>query len=164
MIPRKPLSITFTILLALAAIVTVSFGQATKTSDTSNIERAVLARLAEIQSAAEALDPDKVFSYVLENDKGSLAQNGVLLLTRKEALESTRRGFQGLKKVAYTFDQQHVTVISPTVALATGEGSSSFTTTDGRVYTTRFAQSVVFVLTNGEWKVLHSHRSFPTGQ
>ena len=26
---------------------------------------------------------------------------------------------------------------------------------------TRFVQSVVFVLTNGEWRVFHSHRSFP---
>jgi ketosteroid isomerase-like protein len=150
--------------LAIAAIVTASWGQARKNSDPQDIETAILARLAEIQNAAQALDPDKVFSFVLENNKGALVQNGKLLLTRGEALESTRQGFQRLQKVVYHMDQQHVTVIDPTVALVTGEGSSSATTDDGKTISGRFAQSVVFVLTNGEWKVLHAHRSFPPTQ
>ena len=145
----------------IIAAVAVSQGQSGKNSTSSDTHKAVLARLAEIQTAAQSLDPDKVFSFVLENDRGSLAQNGKLFLTRKEALESTKQGFRGLEKVSYRFDEQHVTLLSPTVALATGEGSSSATLDDGRTLTTRFAQSVVFVLTNGDWKVLHAHRSFP---
>jgi hypothetical protein len=155
----KVLIVTVAAALAVLAAVTVSQGQSTKNSATPDVQKAVLARLVEIQNAAQALDPDKVFSYVLENDTGALAQNGRLFLTRKEALESTKRGFQGLQKVDYQFDQQHVTLLSPTVALATGEGLSSATTVDGRTFATRFAQSVVFVLTNGEWKVFHAHRS-----
>jgi hypothetical protein len=147
--------------LVIMAAGTVSHGQSNKNSTSPDIQKAVLARLAEIQNAAQALDPDKVFSFVLENDTGALAQNGKLFLTRKEALESTKRGFQGLQKVDYRFEQQHVTLLSPTVALATGEGSSSATTDDGRIFTTRFAQSVVLVLTNGEWMVFHAHRSYP---
>ena len=152
------------IVVALAAMVIVALGQTKKNPEPGDIETAVLGRLTEIQSAAQSLDPDKVFSFVLENNKGALVQNGRFFLTRGEALESTRRGFQGLQKVAYQFDQQHVTVISPTVALATGEGSSSATTADGRTFTTRFAQSVLLVLTNGEWKVLHAHRSSAPSQ
>jgi ketosteroid isomerase-like protein len=147
--------------LVIIAAATVSQGQSGKSAASPDIQKAVLARLAEIQNAAQALDPDKVFSFVLENDAGALAQNGKLFLTRKEALESTKQGFQGLQKVDYRFDQQHVTLLSPTIALATGEGSSSATTEDGRTFTTRFAQSVVLVLTNGEWKVFHAHRSSP---
>lgn len=147
--------------LGIIGAVTVSQGQSTKESTSQDVQKAVLARLAEIQNAAEALDPDKVFSFVLENDQGVLAQNGKLFRTRREALESTKQGFQGLQKVEYRFDQQYVTLLSPTVALATGEGLSSATTKDGRTFTTRFAQSVIFVLTNGDWKVFHAHRSFP---
>lgn len=147
--------------LAIMAAVTVSRGQSNKDSTSPDLQKAVLARLADVQNAAQALDPDKVFSFVLENDAGALAQNGKLFLTRKEALESTKRGFQALQKVDYRFDQQHVALLSPTVALATGEGSSSATTVDGRTFSTRFAQSVVLVLTNGEWMVFHAHRSFP---
>jgi ketosteroid isomerase-like protein len=147
--------------LVILAAVAFSQTQATRHSDPPEVQKAVLARLAEIQKGAEALDPEKVFSFVLENDAGVLAQNGKLFLTRTEALESTRLGFQRLQKVSYRFDEQHVTVLAPTVALATGEGSSSATLEDGRTVTTHFAQTVVFVLTNGEWKVFHSHRSFP---
>jgi hypothetical protein len=124
-------------------------------------ESAVLARLAEIQAAAEALDPDKVFSFVLENDHGALVQNGVLLRTRAEALAATRQGFGGLQQVSYRFNQQHVSFLSPTIALVVGEGSSSATVLDGRILSNQFAQSVVLVATNGGWKVLHAHRSFP---
>ena len=145
--------------LALLAV-TASQGQADK-SPASPAQAAVLARLAEIQKAAQALDADKVFSFVLENNSGAAVQNGRLFLTREQALESTKRGLEALQKVEYQFDQQHVTLLAPTVALAVGEGSSTATTADGRTISTHFAQSVVLVLTNGEWKVFHSHRSFP---
>ena len=135
-------------------------GQADKSARPAP-EDAVLARLAEIQAAAQALDADKVFSFVVDNDRGALIQNGQFYLTRKEALESTRRGFQVLQKIEYKFNQQHVTFPSPSVALATGEGVSSATTVDGRTFTTAFTQSVLLTLTNNEWKVFHAHRSFP---
>jgi len=158
---RKIITAAVTSAFVIIAAVAVSQGQSGKTSTSPDVQKAVLARLTEIQNAAQALDPDKVFSFVLENNAGALVQNGKLFLTRKEALESTKQGFQRLQKVDYRFDQQHITLLSPTVALATGEGSSSATTDDGRTFTTQFAQSVIFVLTNGEWKVFHSHRSFP---
>lgn len=158
---RKIMTVAIVSSLVIIAVVAVSQGESSKGSTPPDVQKAVLARLAEIQDAAQALNPDKVFSFVLENDAGALAQNGKLFLTRKEALESTKQGFQGLQKMSYKLDEQHITLLAPTVALATGEGSSSATLEDGRTITTRFAQSVVFVLTNGEWKVFHAHRSFP---
>lgn len=158
---RKIITATFASAFVIIAAVAVSQGQSGNSATPPDVQKAVLARLAEIQGAAQALDPDKVFSFVLENDAGALAQNGKLFLTRKEALESTKQGFRGLQKVSYQFDKQRVTLLSPTVALAVGEGDSSATLDDGRVLDTHFVQSVVFVLTNGEWKVFHSHRSFP---
>ena len=95
----------------------------------------------------------------MQNEHGALAQNGRLFLTREAALETTKQGFQGLRKVDYRFEQQHVTLLSPTIALAVGEGDSTVLLQDGRSLEAHFVQSVVFVLTNGEWKVFHSHRS-----
>lgn len=100
---------------AIIVLAAVGQGQANKNSTPPEVQRAVLARLAEIQAAAEKLDPDKVFSFVMENDAGALAQNGRLFLTRQEALESTKRGFQRLEKIEYRFDQQHVTSLSPSM-------------------------------------------------
>lgn len=159
--PKRSVTVATVSVLFITAAIAVSQGQSSDDAVSPDIEKAVLARLAEIQDAAQSLDPDKVFSFVMENDKGSLAQNGRLFLTRKEALESTRQGFQGLQNVSYQLDKQHVTLLSPTVALAVGEGDSTATLQDGRTIDTRFVQSVIFVLTNGEWKVFHSHRSFP---
>jgi ketosteroid isomerase-like protein len=158
---RKTITVAVGSALLIMAAVAVSQGQSSKSSTPPDVQKAVLARLAEIQDAAEALDPDKVFSFVMENDQGALAQNGKLFLTRKEALESTKQGFERLQKVSYRFDKQHVTLLCPTVALAVGEGESSATLDDGRTLSNHFVQSVVFVLTSGEWKVFHSHRSFP---
>jgi len=150
---------TIASVLAMTAVVSTSPGEAATPTDSISAEKAVLARLGEIQKAAEGMDADKVFSYVLENDKGAVAQNGRLLLTRNEALDSTKAGFQALQKVAYHFDHHYVTLLSPTIALVVSDGSSSATTQDGRAVSARFAQTVVFVLTNSEWKVVHSHRS-----
>jgi hypothetical protein len=158
---KKILIMAIVTSLVIIAAVAVSRGESGNRATPPEVQKAVLARLAEIQEAAQALDPDKVFSFVLENNEGALAQNGKLFLTRKEALESTKQGFKGLQKVSYRLNEQHVTLLAPTVALATGEGSSSVTLEDGRTLTTRFAQSVVLVLTNGEWMVFHAHRSFP---
>src|SRR5678809_1477784 len=91
---------SISIIIVLTA---VAQGQPRKNSAPPEVQKAVLARLAEIQSAAENLDPDKVFSFVLDNDAGALAQNGRLFLTRQEALESTKRGFQRLQKIEYRF-------------------------------------------------------------
>lgn len=157
----RPITVVILSALSILAAPAASQGQPSKDSTSQDVQKAVLSRLAEIQNAAQALDPDKVFSFVIENDKGALAQNGTLFLTREEALESTRQGFQGLANVSYRFDEQHVIVLSPTVALAVGEGESSATLDDGRTIGAHFVQSVVFVLTDGEWKVVHSHRSFP---
>lgn len=144
--------------LMIAAVVLASQGQTARTTD---IEKAVLEQLTGIQDAAENMDVEAVFSYMLENDKGSLISDGRLMLTRQEARESTKRGFEGLEKVSYKFDRQFVNVLSPTIAVAIGEGTSSVTTLDGRSFVTPFAQTVVFVLTDGEWKISHAHRSFP---
>jgi hypothetical protein len=146
-------------ILGVLAGSTLGYAQSDSSSAPPEIRKAILARMAEIQAAAESFDADKVFSFVLENNAGALAQNGRLFLTREEALESTKRGFQGLQHIEYKFDEQHITLLSPTVALAVGDGVSSGKGADGRTFSGRFAQSVIFVLTDGEWRVFHSHRS-----
>ena len=147
--------------IVMVGTVTAALGQTGGSALLSDVEKAVELRLTEIQAAAQALDPEKVFSSVLENDKGALVEDGKLHRTRDDALQSTQRGFRRLKKIDYQFDQQHITLLSRSVALAVGEGSTSATTVDGKTFHTRFAQTVILTLNDGEWKVIHAHRSFP---
>ena len=151
------------LMLATIALVTSS-ETAPPHSPPPEIEKAILARMNEIQAAAEALDADQVFRFVIEDDAGVIAQNGKLFMTRSNALESTRQSFESLRQagahLAYHFDQQHVTLLSPSLALVVGEGTTSVSTADGRNSKTQFAQSVLLLRTNGDWKVFHAHRSF----
>ncbi|HTL55737.1 MAG TPA: nuclear transport factor 2 family protein [Candidatus Limnocylindrales bacterium] len=157
--------IVFYLPLTIATVLTLAaLAHAQLAKKPQRVEDAVLARLGEIENAAEKLDSEKVFSFVLENNHGALVQNGRIFLTRTDALENTKQGFQRLEKVHYALGPQHVTMLAPTVALVIGQGASEATTLDGRSLTTQFAQSVVLVHTNGEWKVIHAHRSFSSAR
>jgi len=99
------LSMVFLLVAAPLALAVGFSGDHTNPAEPSppDAEKAVLARLTQIQTAAQNLDPDKVFSFVMQNEHGALAQNGRLFLTREAALETTKQGFQGLRKVDYRF-------------------------------------------------------------
>ncbi len=127
--------------------------------ETKSIEAAVLDTNAKMTQAAQALDADRMFSFMLDTNKGSVIQNGAIALTREQALDQVRRGFRGLSKIEYRWKQQHVTVVSPTVAVLVGEGESTATTQQGETFVTPFAQTQVFKLTDGTWKILHAHHS-----
>jgi hypothetical protein len=71
------------------------------------------------------------------------------------------QGMQQLKDLSYSYTQKYITVISLTVVLWVGEGTSSATLKDGRQVSVPFAETIVFVLKDGKWKVLHAHRSIP---
>ncbi len=130
-------------------------------AESQSVEKMVLAVSAEMTRAGEAADADRLFSYMLETDKGSVIQNGVFLATREEALERVRSNLRGIDKIQYHWKRQHVTVLAPEVALLTAEGESVVTTSTGETFTTPFAQTVVFVRRAGSWKAVHAHQSSP---
>jgi uncharacterized protein (TIGR02246 family) len=125
------------------------------------IEKAILEVHAKMKKAAENRDADALYDFVLDTDKGVIIEDGRLLRTRKEALDSTRQGLQGITDLSYTYNQKHITVISPTVALWVADGTSSVTINDGRKISVPFAETIIFVQRDGQWKVLHAHRSAP---
>jgi uncharacterized protein (TIGR02246 family) len=145
-------------LIMLAALSAILFASE---PDNKSIEAAVLDTSAKMTQAAQALDADLMFSFMLETNKGSVIQNGIIALTREQALDQVRRGFRGLSKIEYRWKQQHVTVVSPTLAILVGEGESTATTQQGDTFMTPFAQTQVYALKDGRWKVLHAHHSSP---
>jgi uncharacterized protein (TIGR02246 family) len=149
------------VLVGIPALVAGGFAASAAGADTKSIEEAVLAVSAEMTKAGEALDAERLFSYMLDTDKVSVIQNGVALTTRQEALEQVRSNLRGIAAIQYRWKSQHVTVLSPEVALLAAEGESTATTTAGQTFSTPFAQTVVFVLKEGRWKALHAHQSAP---
>jgi len=125
------------------------------------IEKAVLETNAKMTAAANSLNADAFFDYILDSAKGVVIQNGTLFKTRQEALEAVKRSFIGFAKLERQIESPQVTVVSPELALLTGEGTTHATFTDGREITTHFAVSLIFQLKDGQWKVLHGHYSTP---
>ena len=153
------------VLVLCAALLTAAFAApqegALTPSGRTAIEKAVLEVNAQMTRAAEDRDIDRLFSFMLPNDRGSIVQSGSLLLTREEALATVKGNFQGVASVKYRWSRQLVTVISPTTALLVGDGESEFRTAQDppATFVRRFSQTVLFVLTDGKWKVLHAHMS-----
>ncbi|RIK72695.1 hypothetical protein DCC62_19025 [candidate division KSB1 bacterium] len=125
------------------------------------IEQAIVDVQAKMQQAAQQGDVDALYAYVLKMDKGVIIEDGRIRWTRQEALNSTKQGLQGLKDLSYVYTQKHITVISPAMALWVGEGTSSAILQDGRQISAPFAESILFVQKDGQWKVFHAHRSVP---
>jgi uncharacterized protein (TIGR02246 family) len=153
-----------TVILTVAGLfllVGVGMPQARQTGGPRPVEEAVLAASAEMERAAEAVDAERLFTFMLDTDKGLVIQNGVFLATREEALHQVKSNLRGISKIEYRWKRQHVTVLSTDVALLTAVGESIATTTEGQVIATPFAQTVVFVMREGHWKALHAHQSSP---
>jgi uncharacterized protein (TIGR02246 family) len=125
------------------------------------VEKAVLKTHIQMSQADNSLDADKFFSYILDFDKGLIIQDGRLFQTRQEAYEIVKQGFEGISQLKRTYEQTYVTVISPEAALLTARGTSTVTLSDGQTFSSPFAVSMVYVLRDGHWKVLHGHYSVP---
>jgi uncharacterized protein (TIGR02246 family) len=126
-----------------------------------DIEKAVLKIHNQMVRADASLDADEFFSYILDFDKGLIIRDGLMFKTRQEAYEVIKEGYKGISKIKRTYEINHVTVISPQTALLTAQGTSTVTLTDGRTFSGPFALSMIYVLRDGQWKVLHGHYSAP---
>jgi uncharacterized protein (TIGR02246 family) len=125
------------------------------------VEKAVLEVHERMTKAAQDPDAEKMFSFILDAGPGTIIQNGVYMKSRQDALEAVRNGLQGVSKVGRSYNQTRVTVLSPEAALLTGNGTTTITLMDGREFDSPFAVTELFVLRNGEWKLLHGHHSVP---
>jgi uncharacterized protein (TIGR02246 family) len=149
------------VLVGIPGLVASGLAAVAGGDETEDIEEAVRAVSAEMTRAGEALDADRLFGYMLDTDKVSVIQNGVVMTTRREALEQVRGNLRTLVAVRYDWKRQYVTVLSPEVAVLAAEGQSTATTAAGQTFTTPFAQTVVFVRRDGAWRAIHAHQSAP---
>jgi ketosteroid isomerase-like protein len=155
------LKVLFLLACVPAAWITQHDSQKMSIEQQQAIEQAIVDVQAKMQQAAQQGDVDALYAYVLEMDKGVIIEDGRIRWTRQEALNATKQGLQGLKDLSYVYAQKRITVISPTMALWVGEGTSSATLQDGGQISVPFAESILFVKKEGQWKVFHAHRSVP---
>lgn len=136
-------------------------GQSRSSQDEAAIRQAVLAANTRITAAANALDVDTMFDAIVNTDQRLIIQDGRLLPPSRQARETIRRGFAAVASIHRQFDHTEVTVLSGDTALLVGTGSSTVTLRDGQTVTSPFAVSNLFILQEGQWKILHGHYSLP---
>lgn len=152
--PRLPATL---LLLAVAGIVSAAPPVATPAA----LVQAVLEANDTLTAAANRLDAEAFFALIAESDESRIIQDGRLFTTRAEAIAAFRQGSQGVAKIERRFNDPHVTVLASDVALLTAAGSTALTLQDGRSFESPFAVSLVFVLRDGRWILLHGHFSVP---
>ena len=154
------LLLTFALGLILVGPVQASATNLTE-AERARVEREVLAANSEMNKAAESLDVGALFDSILDEAKGPIIQDGLLFPTRGEAKAVVERGHQGVQSLTRKFQQTYVTVLSTDTALLTASGTSKVVLMDGRILEAPFAVSLVFVLRDGQWKVIQGHYSVP---
>lgn len=125
------------------------------------VEAAIRATHRQMQDAAGRLDAAALYAHVLDTGTPPIAEDGILFGSHEAALASTRAGLSAVSRLSYRYAHESVKVISKDVALWVADGTTSVTLQDGREFAAPFAETIVFVLKHGEWKVLHAHRSAP---
>lgn len=131
----------------------------TEDAGKDTIKKAVLEANQRMNNAGT--DVDQFFSHIPDFNDGMIIQNGVLFKTRQDAYDTITSGFQGITEVKRVYDQTHVRVLSPTLALLTGTGTTRVTLEDGRTLQSPFAVSMVYQCIDGQWNVLQGHYSLP---
>jgi len=116
----------------------------------------------EIVRAAESLEVEKMFSFIRDDAEGVMIRNGRLILTKDEAYRTYRQGVQNLRRLEYRFDRTVIHILSRDLALFLCEGVATGTTGEGNTFRVPFAQTTVYGLRDGAWKVLHVHASVPS--
>jgi ketosteroid isomerase-like protein len=149
------------LLLALACALARPLCAAAPDFSDPAVEKAVLAANAEMIASANRMDMDAFFGAIVDTDRGMIVQNGTIFATRADARASVERGLRGVRAIDRRFDNPQVTVISPECALLVSAGSVTATLEDGRVMTSRFTVSLVWVRRDGRWQILHGHYSTP---
>lgn len=124
------------------------------------IEKTVLKTHTEMVQGANNLNAEKFLAQILDCESMRIVQDGRLFKTKQEVADVIAGGFQSVDQLERKADHTSVTVISPTAAMVTSTGTSTVTV-GGQTFTTPFASSILFVLTDGQWKVLNGHYSVP---
>ncbi len=92
----------------------------------------------------------------------SFVSEGAMWRSRGAVDSAFRPAFANVQRQELTFDETHIAVLGPGLAYSAQRGTASETLADGTTMPTRtVAFTLVWVRSNGEWKVRFAHHSEP---
>ena len=115
----------------------------------------------ELVAASEQVDVDRVFAKCSDAHDAGFIDNGVFYPSLDSLLAAFRTGFSRLRRQEIEVSETRVSVLAPNVAVLTAHGYGTATQTDDQTFESPFAWTFVFVKEGDNWRIVHSHQSFP---
>jgi len=125
------------------------------------IVRQIDDRRRELIAAVERLDFDKVSTFFSTAEDVAYAGGGSMAPSRRAALRRYQGIFGALKQVDIDIGQSTIAVLGPEAAVITMQGRVATTDTAGLESQAPFVWTIVWVRSDGEWKMLHANQSYP---
>ena len=122
----------------------------------------VLAAFTEAEAAweTENADPEAVMSRFVNSSESVWAGSGVLIHGYDDQFEVSRSAYASRTKADWTSTDRHIGVLAPDVVYMMDVGKVVFTDTAGATTPeSDYAYTYIWVLMNGEWKILAAHGS-----
>ncbi len=130
-------------------------------AERSAIEEKIKALHSESLAAAEKVDVDRMFASSSSAYEIGNINNGVFI----PSLDALVAGFRELFATALGQDinvaETRVAVLGPNAAVLTAHGDFIATSKDGTMFESPFAHTMVFAKIEDDWRIIHSHQSFP---
>ena len=118
------------------------------------------AALRQAMAGAAAVDAEKALSVTTKDKDFSFVTGDLMLVGYENILPQFKDTYSMLEKQHTELITSRVRLLSPDVALLTAVGEGTYTDKAG--FTSEpvgLGATLVFVRTNGEWRVVHFHQS-----
>ena len=155
---------TMTVVLAVVTLALASYaGAGPKLSDTerAKIESEIKAGVQAIVAAVNALDADKAFAHFSSSPDFREATNGSLTSSHEALLAKYREAYAKLRSQDRRVADEHITVLSPDLAMYTAGGTFLLTDKSGKsTPPIPIAWTFLWRREGTQWKVVNAHQSF----
>ncbi len=147
----------------LAAIAACAVACRPSSTELTDEQRAAIADtveqvMARLANAGRARDADGIRAGYAEHVVAVV--NGVLIEDIDAHFELTRQLLSSLRAVEGSYENVHIEVVAPDVAVVTRNDDANWTDTTGVEGEFHSAWTGVFRRINGEWKITYSYESF----
>ena len=118
------------------------------------------AAVRQSMAGAAAVDAEKALAVSTKDKDFTFVTGDVMLVGYEEILSRFKETYSTLEKQHTEITTSRVRLLSPDVALVTAVGEGTYTDKAG--FTSEpvgLGATLVFVRTNGEWRVAHFHQS-----
>ncbi len=152
---------TIYLILAFVAILVIACNNqkdnALTTEQKSVVENEISTATANLFKAFESLDPNKTYSFFLQNEDFAAATQGTLMTDYRAVLDTMKLHMGSFQKEQILVKNQKIYVINKDAAVISVATIVDLALKSGAEMKIPFAFTILWVRKDGDWKVVHYH-------